>query len=141
MLRKGKYWMLILFGICPFLLLAQEEPAKIKVVKESDLAKAVYDNVEYKLVALDKFGNVVEHAVKYFEIHYVGKKKKLVIFKSNSEYLTPEMLDDFKKLKEAKKIFFTKIIAEDEYGNKVKLPDVIEVQFPDCKIKKELQNH
>jgi hypothetical protein len=36
-------------------------------------------------------------------------------------------------LSEAKKIFFTNIIAEDEFGNLIKLPDVIEMHFPRCK--------
>ena len=49
------------------------------------------------------------------------------------------MLSEFKKLKEAKKIFFTKIMAEDEFGNLVCLPDVIEMQFPDCKMKQDLK--
>lgn len=120
---------------------SQEEPQKITVRKESNLSKASYDNVEYKLIAQDKYGNIVNHAVKSFELHYVEKKKKLKIFKSYSESLTPEMLEDFKKLKEAKKIFFTNIIAEDEFGTSVRLPDVIEVQFPDCKIKQELKKH
>jgi len=120
---------------------SQEEPQKITIRKESNLAKASYDNVEYKLIAQDKYGNIVNHAVKSFELHYVEKKKKLKIFKSYSELLTPEMLEEFKKLKEAKKIFFTKIMAEDEFGNVVRLPDVIEVQFPDCKIKQELKKH
>lgn len=120
---------------------SQEEPQKITIRKESNLSKASYDNVEYKLIAQDKYGNIVNHAVKSFELHYVEKKKKLKIFKSYSESLTPEMLEDFKKLKEAKKIFFTNIIAEDEFGTSVRLPDVIEVQFPDCKIKQELKKH
>jgi len=120
---------------------SQEEPQKITIRKESNLAKASYDNVEFKLIAQDKYGNIVNHAIKSFELHYVEKKKKLKIFKSYSESLTPEMLEDFKKLKEAKKIFFTNIIAEDEFGTSVRLPDVIEVQFPDCKIKQELKKH
>lgn len=126
---------------CALPCFSQEEPQKITIRKESNLAKASYDNVEFKLTAQDKYGNVVNHAIKSFELHYIEKKKKLKVFKSYSESLTPEMLEEFKKLKEAKKIFFTKIIAEDEFGNVVRLPDVIEVQFPDCKIKQELKKH
>lgn len=116
-----------------------QEPATITVKKQTNLAKATYDNVEYKLIGMDRFGNVVNHAVKSFELHYVEKKKKLKVFKSYNETLTPEMLAEFKKLKEAKKIFFTKIMAEDEFGNLVRLPDVIEMQFPDCKMKQDLK--
>lgn len=132
--------MLILISLTYFFpVFSQDEPEKITIRKESKLAKAAYDNVEYKLTAFDKYGNVVHHAIKSFELHYVEKKKKLKVFKSYSDALTPEMLEEFKNFKEAKKLFFTKIIAEDEFGNVVQLPDVIEVQFPDCKIKQDLK--
>jgi hypothetical protein len=123
------------YSICCF----SQEPATITIVKQSNLAKAIYDNVDYKLIAEDRFGNIVDHAIKSFEIHYVEKKKKLRILKSYNETLSPEMLEEFKKLKEAKKIFFTNIMAEDENGSLIRLPDVIEMQFPDCKVKKELK--
>lgn len=129
---------ILLFILASFSCFAQE-PATITVKKQSDLAKATYDNVEFKLIAMDRFGNIVDHAIKSFELHYVEKKKKVKMFKSYNETLTPEMLSEFKKLKEAKKIFFTKIMAQDEFGNLVRLPDVIEMQFPDCKIKQDLK--
>jgi len=132
---------IVIFLLFELAVFSQEEPQKITIRKESNLAKASYDNVEFKLIAQDKYGNVVNHAIKSFELHYVEKKNKLKVLKSYSENLTPEMLEEFKKLKEAKKIFFTKIMAEDELGIVVKLPDVIEVQFPDCKIKQELKKH
>lgn len=135
---KLKFFILTSLLICSLIGFAQE-PATITIKKQTDLSKAVYDNVEYKLVAMDRFGNVVNHAIKSFEIHYVEKKKKLKVMKAYSAHLTPEMLEDFKKLKEAKKIFFTNILAEDEFGNMTRLPDVIEMQFPDCKIKQELK--
>lgn len=131
--------LIILFFIFGSFVGFSQEPATITVKKQSDLAKATYDNVEYKLIAMDRFGNIVDHSIKSFELHYVEKKKKLKVFKSNNETLTPEMLSEFKKLKEAKKIFFTKIMAEDEFGNLVRLPDVIEMQFPECKIKQDLK--
>ncbi len=131
--------LIILFFIFGSFVSFSQEPATITVKKQSDLAKATYDNVEYKLIAMDRFGNMVDHSIKSFELHYVEKKKKLRVFKSYSETLTPEMLSEFKKLKEAKKIFFTKIMAEDEFGNLVRLPDVIEMQFPECKMKQDLK--
>jgi len=55
---------LLLSAISP--IFSQEEPQKITIRKESNLAKASYDNVEFKLTAQDKYGNVVNHAVKSF---------------------------------------------------------------------------
>lgn len=136
-MKKILFIIIGLFIMSP--IFSQEEPQKITIRKESNLAKASYDNVDYKLIAQDKFGNIVNHVVKSFELHYRISNKKIKMMISYSESLTPEMLEEFKKLKEAKKIFFTKIMAEDEFGNVVRLPDVIEVQFPDCKIKKDLK--
>jgi S-adenosylmethionine hydrolase len=136
-MKKILFIIIGLFILSP--IFSQEEPQKITIRKESNLAKASYDNVDYKLIAQDKYGNIVNHAVKSFELHYRINNKKIKMMISYSESLTPEMLEEFKKLKEAKKIFFTKIMAEDEFGNVVRLPDVIEVQFPDCKIKQNLK--
>ncbi|MBK6833409.1 MAG: hypothetical protein IPG89_03675 [Bacteroidetes bacterium] len=136
-MKKILFIIIGLFILSP--IFSQEEPQKITIRKESNLAKASYDNVDYKLIAQDKYGNIVNHVVKSFELHYRISNKKIKMMISYSESLTPEMLEEFKKLKEAKKIFFTKIMAEDEFGNVVRLPDVIEVQFPDCKIKKDLK--
>ncbi len=136
-MKKILFIIIGLFIMSP--IFSQEEPQKITIRKESNLAKASYDNVDYKLIAQDKYGNIVNHVVKSFELHYRISNKKIKMMISYSESLTPEMLEEFKKLKEAKKIFFTKIMAEDEFGNVVRLPDVIEVQFPDCKIKKDLK--
>ena len=106
---------------------------KITVKKESNLVKAFFDNNELKLIAQDKYGNIDHHAIRSFEMHYELKKKKLKILKSSSMYLTLDMLHDLNTLKEAKKIFYTKITAEDQNGILVNLPDVIEMHFPRCK--------
>lgn len=106
---------------------------KITVKKESNLVKAFFDNNELKLIAQDKYGNIDHHAIRSFEMHYEVKKKKLKILKSSSMYLTLDMLHDLNTLKEAKKIFYTKITAEDQNGILVNLPDVIEMHFPRCK--------
>ncbi|MFL5751850.1 MAG: hypothetical protein ACJ76F_00465 [Bacteroidia bacterium] len=111
---------------------AQEDVETIKVKKVQQLVKAEYDNTQFMLVAIDRFGNPKEKAVRSFELHY-AIKKKLYRFISYDNKLSPEMLANLKELKKAQKIFFTKIKAEDDAGHLVELPDVIEVHFPDCK--------
>ena len=111
---------------------AQEPVGTIKVKKVQQLVKAEYDNTEYKIIALDRYGNPKTESVRSFELHY-AIKKKLYRFVSYSNQLSPEMLGSLKELKKAQKIFFTKIKAEDDEGHMVELPDVIEVHFPDCK--------
>ena len=124
-------WLILFFHFPVF---SQEtEIDKISVKKESNLVKAFFDSNDLKIIAQDKYGNINHHAVRSFEMHYEVKKKKLKILKSSSMYLTLDMLHDLNNLKEAKKIFYTKITAEDQNGNLVSLPDVIEMNFPRCK--------
>jgi hypothetical protein len=111
----------------------EQEVDKITVKKESNLVKAFFDSNELKLIAQDKYGNIDHHAIRSFEMHYEVKKKKLKVMKSSSMFLTLDMLHDLSTLKEAKKIFYTKIIAEDQNGILINLPDLVEIHFPKCK--------
>ncbi len=125
---------LLLAGLlgCTCIAYAQEQPAEsIKVTKVEQLVKAEYDNTQYKLVGIDRFGNPKLSAVRSFELHY-NLNGNLYKYVSYSSGLTPEMLESLKKLKIAQKIFFTKIKAEDDNGHLVELPDLIEMHFPDC---------
>jgi hypothetical protein len=133
---KNNRFLVLLFFVLLFsaMLVAQDqEIAKITVKKESNLVKAILDNNELKLIAQDKYGNIHPHSIKSFELHYEVKKKKLKVLRSSSAFLTNEMINDLHGLQEAKKIFYTKIVAEDQNGNLVNLPDVIEMHFPRCK--------
>jgi hypothetical protein len=124
--------LILLFNSITRILAQETEIEKITVRKESNLVRALYDNNEFKLLAQDKYGNMKQHAIKSFELHFTPKKKKLMVTKSPTEYLTDEMLAALNDLKEARKLFFTNIVAEDEFGNRVNLPDVIEMYFPRC---------
>jgi hypothetical protein len=110
---------------------AQEEPLTIKVKKESNLVKAVFDNTELRLMVIDRFGNPKENRVSSYKLWIKGKGtvKEIDGF-SNS--LNADMLAALKKQTKATKIFFTEIIVTDDDGHLVKLPDVIDTWFPDC---------
>jgi hypothetical protein len=115
-------------------LIAQENQIdKITVRKESALLKAIYDYDELKVLAQDKYGNIRHDAIRSFEMHYETKWHKSKKYKSGDSNLTYDMRLYLGSLDEAKKIFFTNIIAEDEFGNFIKLPDLIEMFFPKCK--------
>jgi hypothetical protein len=124
---------LFIYGMLLFAKMHAQEPIQtIKVKKFKYLKEAQYDNTEYKLIAIDRYGNPKEDAIKSFELHY-SLDGKLHRFISYSNKLSPEMLQSLKELKLAQKIFFTKIKAEDDAGHAEELPDVIEMHFPDCK--------
>jgi len=118
----------ILVGLTSY---SQEPVGAIKVKREQNLVKAVFDNTAYKLFAVDRFGNPRENTFASYTL-WIKEKKATKKYIGYSNTLTPEMLKELKSLKKATKIFFTniKVNADDEHL--VDLPDVIETWFPDC---------
>ncbi|MDZ4664777.1 MAG: hypothetical protein SGJ15_07870 [Bacteroidota bacterium] len=110
---------------------AQEPVGTIKVKREQNLVKAVFDNIEYKLMAIDRFGNPQENTFASYTL-WIKEKKATKKFVGYSNTLTPEMLKELKSLKRATKIFFTNIKVNEDDAHLVDLPDVIDTWFPDC---------
>ncbi len=112
-------------------LLAQQNIPTIKVQKTSDLVKAEFDNINLKLIAVDRFGNPKESSIVSFVLWIKETPDKP--FQSKTYALTTDMLTALNSCKKSTKIFFTNIVAQEEDGHQVKLPDAIDVWFPDCK--------
>ncbi len=110
---------------------SQEEPQTIRIRKESNLAKAVFDNTELRLMAIDRFGNPKDNKIVSYKLWIKGKGEPRV-FNGFNNALSAEMINNLKKQSRAVKIFFTEVTAEDENGHLVQLPDVIDTWFPDC---------
>jgi len=108
-----------------------DEPKTIRVKKESALSKAIFDNTSLKLVIMDRYGNPRENKVMSYKF-YVKTKKETREFSGFSNSLSAEMVNYLNKQKKAAKIFFTEIMAQDDNGHVVALPDVIDTWFPDC---------
>jgi len=106
-----------------------QEPKTIKVRKESDIVKAFFDANDFKLIAIDRFGNPQDNKIMGFKL-YVKTKRETKEFESFSAALTSEMLACLNGLKLAAKIFFTNVMVEESDGRLTKLPDVIDVWFP-----------
>ncbi|MBA2612318.1 MAG: hypothetical protein H0U95_10130 [Bacteroidetes bacterium] len=109
-----------------------QEPNVIKVKKESNLVKVVFDNTELKLMAVDRFGNPRENLVTSYKLWIKGKGESKM-FQGFNNNLSAEMVKELNKLKKATKIFFTEINVKDDDEHQLKLPDVIETWFPNCK--------
>jgi hypothetical protein len=112
--------------------LEAQEPSVIKIKKESNLVKAVFDNVDLRLMAVDRFGNPRENQIVSYKLWIKGKVDAKG-YQGFSNNLTPEMVKELNKLKKAAKIFFTEIQVKDENDHLQKLPDVIDTWFPNCK--------
>jgi hypothetical protein len=122
---------LILLLNC-FRLSSQDEPATIRFKKESNLAKAVLDNVNATLMVVDRFGNPQENKIVSYKL-YVKARKETKEFTGYGNELTPEMVRYLNKLPSAAKIFFTEIQVRTDDEHLEKLPDIIETWFPDCR--------
>ena len=103
----------------------------IKVRKQQLLKKAEYDETQYKVIAVDRYGNPKEESIASFELHIKIKGKIYLYFSPNNK-LTPEMIKKLKELKTATKVWFTKVKGTEPDGHLVDLPDFDYMIFPKC---------
>ena len=123
---------LFVFTTCSLFLTAQEdEPGTLRIKKESNLAKAVFDNTDLRLMVIDRFGNPKENRIVSYKL-WIKSKSASREMEGYTNNLSSEMINSLKRQTKATKIFFTEITAQDDNGHLVKLPDVIEVWFPEC---------
>lgn len=106
-------------------------PGTIKIRKQQLLKKAEYDETEYKVIAVDVYGNPKLESVASFELHFAIKGKRYQFFSPNNK-LTAEMLKELKNIKKATKVWFTKIKGAEADGHLVDLPDFDYMIFPKC---------
>jgi hypothetical protein len=125
---------MVLFLSSMFFALKGQEVQKIKIKKEKSFLKAEFDNTQYKVVAIDKYGNPHEEVIKSFVVSY--KEEDTVYEAPVMGNTFPDKTINFltKKKKTATKICLKKIKAEDSEGHLEDLPDLCDIViFPDCK--------
>jgi len=122
---------IVFFCLITLNTLNAQNPVTIKVKKESNLVKAVFDNTEFKLMAIDRFGNPKENKIASFKL-FVKTKKASKEFTGFTNNLTSEMISYLNKLKTSAKLFFTQISVQEDDTHLILLPDVIEAWFPNC---------
>jgi len=120
---KNILLLLILFSI-PSISSAQEDENRgtIKVEKKGQLAKIVYDNVNYRLVGIDQYGNPKDSAVIEFEMK-VTIKGIFYSEKATGPVLSYKMQQLLSKCDRTSILFFEKIKAKDNYGNILNMPN------------------
>jgi hypothetical protein len=116
---------LILFFLLsfPISLSAQETDTRgtIKIQRKGRLAKVQFDNVNYRLVGIDEYGNVLDSAVIEFQLS-VTIKGIFYSEKTNSSALSYKMQQLLGNCDKTSKIFFDKIKAKDRNGTLVEMP-------------------
>lgn len=93
----------------------------IKVQKKGHLVKTEYDNVNFRLVGIDQYGNILDTAVLEFKISVTIKG----IFhseKNTGPILSANMQALLDRSDNTTKIFFDNIKAKDRDGTLVDMP-------------------
>lgn len=130
-MKPYAYIVFVLLMISSSAAVAQDEPQTIRVKKQSDLAKVVFDNTQNKLMVVDRFGNVRENKVLSYKL-YIKNGRSTQEFTGYGNNLSAEMLNYLRNQRAAVKLFFTEVKVYDDAEHVLGLPDCIEVWFPDC---------
>ncbi len=98
-----------------------EHRGTIKVEKKGQLLKVVFDNVNYRLIGIDQYGNALDSAVVAFEMS-VTIKGIAYSEKTVGPVLSYQMQQLLGKCDKTSKLFFENIKAKDKNGTVVKMP-------------------
>lgn len=93
----------------------------IKVQKKGHIVKAVFDDVNYRLVGIDQYGNILDTAILEFEMATTIRG----LFhseKTSSPFLSKTMQEELGRCDRTSKIFFDKIKAKEKDGTIITLP-------------------
>lgn len=93
----------------------------IKVQKKGHLIKAMFDNVNYRLVGMDQYGNIIDSAVVEFEMS-VTIRGLFHSEKTSGCFLSKTMQQELERCDNTSKIFFDNIKAKEKDGSIVTLP-------------------
>ncbi len=98
-----------------------ENRGTIKVHKKGHLAKIQFDNVNYRLIGIDQYGNILDTAVVEFKM---SMSVKGMFYSENivGPVLSYQMQQLLGKCGQTTKIFFDKIKAKDSNGTLVDMP-------------------
>ena len=100
-----------------------ENRGTITIVKKGQLAKVVFDDVNFRLAGIDVYGNVIDSAVVEFEMSVVIKGI-LVNEKASGPGLSFKMQQTLQAADKTSIIYFDKIKAKDKSGNIVDFPKI-----------------
>jgi hypothetical protein len=93
----------------------------IKLQKSGHLSKIQFDNVNYRLIGIDRYGNVIDSAVVEFEMS-VSISGIFYSEKTVGPILSYQMQQLLGRCDRTTKIFFEKIKAKDRNGTLLNMP-------------------
>ncbi len=116
---------LFLFFIITGAVFSQSSPTNkrgtIRIRKIGNLVKVQYDNVNYRLIGIDRFGNLLDNAVIAFQLS-VSIQGVFYTQKSAGSALTRSMQQLLGRCSGQTVLFFEKIKAKDNNGTVLDMP-------------------
>lgn len=94
----------------------------IRVRKTGNLVKVQYDNVNYRLIGIDRFGNLLDNAVVAFQMS-VSIQGVFYTEKAAGPTLTKKMQQMLSRIDGRTSLFFKRIKAKDNNGSMLNMPD------------------
>jgi len=116
-----------------------QEPQVIRVKKELNLKKVVFDNSEFRLMVIDRFGNPRENKIASYQLD-IKMPNETKIFFGFGNNLSQEMLNYLYKLDKAANMFFIKIMVYDEDEHLINLPEFKEEWVQALKKSKKIKS-
>lgn len=101
--------------------IVKAQKGTIKIQKKGHLVKTQFDNVNYRLVGIDQYGNVIDSAIVEYEIA-VTVRGLFYTEKNIGPYLSSNMQDMLNRADQTTEISFDKIKAKDRDGNILDMP-------------------
>jgi hypothetical protein len=102
---------------------SSEHHGSIKLQRSGQLAKVYFDEVNYRLVGIDRFGNVLDSAVVEFTFS-VTIKGIFYTESATGNMLTYQMQNLLGKADRSSRILFDKIKAKERNGTIIDMPPV-----------------
>jgi hypothetical protein len=117
---------LLLFILFSIRIIAQEqtEPTRgtIVIQKKGNIKMVVFDNVNFRLLAIDNSGNILDSAIVSFRI------KTTILGIAHDEptmgsFLSKELQQKLSRVDSGTILFFSEIKVKDKYGNLIEWAD------------------
>jgi hypothetical protein len=118
---KKNIFIFLLFSFSIHLIAQEDKRGTIRVEKKGQLSKINFDDVNYRLVGIDQYGNVLDSAVVEFQMS-ATIKGVFYTEKTIGPNLTYKMQQLLGKCDRTSQLFFDKIKAKDRNGTLVEMP-------------------
>ncbi|MGB3946636.1 MAG: hypothetical protein WBM13_01510 [Bacteroidia bacterium] len=115
--------LILIFVALFYAIIASAQTGTIRVQKKGQLLKTQFDNVNYRLVGIDQYGNVIDSAVIEYEVA-VTVRGLFYAEKTVGPYLSSNLQQILNRADQTTVLSFDKIKAKDRNGTIIDMPKI-----------------